>query len=87
MDKREYIKIIANDNKGITMVALITTMIIMVIISGITILTINGQNPLIKRAVETKNLVEQEEQETNNLMEKYKQDLKEYKETISNNEV
>ena len=87
MDKREYIKIIANDNKGITMVALITTMIIMVIISGITILTINGQNPLIKRAVETKNLVEQEEQETNNLMEKYKQDLKEYKETRSNNEV
>ena len=39
------------ENKGITTIALVITIIILLILAGITILTLTGENGIIKKAI------------------------------------
>ena len=55
---------IKNNNLGITLIALVVTIIVLLILSGITIGILNGDNNIIKNATEAKEL-----EERNNLEE------------------
>ena len=50
--------ILKNDNKGITLITLITTIIILLILAGISITVLTGDNGLINKAAEAKNATE-----------------------------
>ena len=45
-----------NKNKGITLIALVVTIIVLLILAGISITMLTGQNGILKRAVEAKDL-------------------------------
>ena len=47
-----------NKNRGITLVALVVTIIVLLILAGISISMLTGQNGIIKRAAEAKNQTE-----------------------------
>ena len=41
-------------NKGITSVALVITIIVLLILSGVTIVSLSGDNGILKRSIESK---------------------------------
>ena len=47
-------KVNANKNKGITLIALVITIIVLLILAGVTIASLNGDNSILTRAVEGK---------------------------------
>lgn len=59
-DFREIIKI-RNERKGITLIALVVTIIVLLIIAGISVITLTGENGIITRASSAKRLTEEAE--------------------------
>ena len=45
-------------NKGVTLIALVITIIVLLILAGVSISTLTGQNGILKRAIEAKNTTE-----------------------------
>lgn len=52
------IKLKSKRNKGITLIALVITIIILLILSAVTISTLTGENGLFKRAIQAKKQTE-----------------------------
>lgn len=70
------------NNKGITLIALVITIIVLLILAGVTIVTLTGENGLIAKATEAKSKTEevskQEQGLVNNMMELYKVNIGDY---------
>ena len=45
--KKEYVK---NTNKGITLIALVITIIVLLILAGVTIASITGENGILRKS-------------------------------------
>ena len=48
--KRKYIKIVKEETKGITLIALVVTIVILIILAGISIGVLTGENGLLEKA-------------------------------------
>ena len=59
MERRKTIKKITKEQNGITLVALVITIVILIILAVISITAVFGENGLIKRAQEAKNMTEE----------------------------
>lgn len=59
------------EQKGITLVALVITIIILLILAGISIATLSGDNGLFKRAKEAKNAQENAQEQENKALNSY----------------
>ena len=57
------LKDIFKKNKGITLIALIVTIIVLLILAGISISMLTGQNGILKRAAEAKEKTKQSQAE------------------------
>ena len=51
-------------NSGITLVALVVTIVVLLILAGVTITMLFGENGIIKKAQEAKEATERDQQET-----------------------
>ena len=78
-----------NENKGITLIALVVTIIVLLILAGISVSMLTGQNGILNRASEAKEktaAAQKEENETLNdyekIMDKYTSNLPSTKETM-----
>lgn len=59
------------EQKGITLVALVITIIILLILAGIAIASLTGDNGLFKRANEAKNKTLNAQRDENNILQNY----------------
>ena len=64
------------EEKGITLVALVVTLVILLILAGITIATLFGDNGVIKKAQKAKDETEQEEKDETAYINKVEKDIK-----------
>ena len=67
-----------NNKKGITLIALVITIVVLLILAGITIATLTGDNGIITRANQAKTETEQAEKEEKNDLEKQADFINEY---------
>ena len=65
-------------NKGITLIALVVTIIVLLILAGISISMLTGQNGILTRAAESKVETEEAEKQENERMQDYEDTIKEY---------
>ena len=65
-------------NKGITLIALVVTIIVLLILAGISISMLTGQNGVLTRAAETKTKTEDAEKQENARMQGYEDAVREY---------
>lgn len=65
-------------NKGITLIALVITIVVLLILAGVTIATLTGDNGLLKRAQDAKNKTEQAQKDEQNILNNYEDKLNEY---------
>ena len=65
-------------NQGITLIALVITVIVLLILAGITIATLTGNNGILTRAQEAKNKTEQAQEEEQNILNSYEDKINEY---------
>ena len=61
---KESIKYMQNNKRGITLVALVVTIVVLLILAGVTITMLFGENGIIKKAQEAKEATERDQQET-----------------------
>ena len=54
MKIQDRIKVKAKNNKGITLIALVITIIVLLILAGVTIAALSGDNGILRRATEAK---------------------------------
>ena len=47
------------DNKGITLIALVITIIVLLLLAGVTIASVTGENGILNKAVETRNIMQE----------------------------
>lgn len=59
MKSKNLIKKVKNTNKGITLIALVITIIVLLILAGVTIATLTGDNGILTRANEAKEVTEE----------------------------
>ena len=64
--------------KGITLIALVITIIVLLILAGVTIATLTGDNGILTRATEAKNKTEQAQKDEENILNSYEDKLNEY---------
>ena len=64
-------------NKGITLVALVVTIVVLLILAGISITALFGDNGLIKRAQELKNTVNEAQKNDISVIEEFHSYIKE----------
>ena len=74
----ENMKNIVKKQTGITLIALVVTMIVLLILAGITIATLTGNNGILTRAQEAKNKTEQTQKEEQNILNSYEDKINEY---------
>ena len=65
-------------NQGITLIALVITVIVLLILAGVTIATLTGDNGLRTRAQEAKNKTEQAQKEEEDILSSYEDKINEY---------
>ena len=65
-------------NQGITLIALVITVIVLLILAGITIATLTENNGILTRAQEAKNKTEQTQKEEQNILNSYEDQINEY---------
>lgn len=65
-------------NQGITLIALVITVIVLLILAGVTIATLTGDNGILTRAQEAKNKTEQAQKEEQNILNSYEDKINEY---------
>ena len=66
------------ENKGITLMALVITIIVLLILVGVTIVAISGENGIIQRAVEAREETEKAEKIEQNTLNSYEDTINEY---------
>lgn len=64
--------------KGITLVALVITIIVLLILAGVTIATLTGDNGILTRTQEAKEKTEQAQKEEQNILDSYEDKINEY---------
>lgn len=64
--------------KGITLVALVITIIVLLILAGVTLATLTGENGILTRAQEAKNETEKAQKEEENILNDYEDKINEY---------
>ena len=64
-------KIECKRNKGITLIALVVTIIVLLILAGVSINMLTGQNGILNRASEAKEKTEKSQKEENKKMQGY----------------
>lgn len=67
---------ILKNNKGITIVALVVTVIILMILSAITISQIADDNGIIRKAFEAKDVQEQDQKREEDIMNEIRQEVR-----------
>ncbi len=67
-----------NKNKGITLIALVVTIIVLLILAGISISMLTGQNGILTRAAESKVKTEEAEKQENERMQDYEDTISLY---------
>ena len=67
-----------NKNKGITLIALVVTIIVLLILAGITINMLTSDNGIIKKALEAKQETEAAQEEENRILKEYEDLMKKY---------
>ena len=65
-------------NKGITLIALVVTIIVLLILAGISIVMLTGQNGILNRAVEAKEKTEVAQEEENEKLQGYEDTINQY---------
>ena len=65
-------------NKGVTLIALVVTIIVLLILAGVTIATLTGDNGILTRAQEAKNKTEQAQKDEENVLNSYEDKINEY---------
>ena len=63
MKIKDRIKMKTKSNKGITLIALVITIIVLLILAGVTIAALSGDNGILKRAAEAKEQTNQKNDE------------------------
>ena len=69
---------IAKENKGITLIALVVTIIVLLILAGVSITMITGQNGILNRAKEAKENTELAQSEEDEKMQGYENSIEKY---------
>ncbi len=69
---------VRKNERGITLIALVISIIILLILAGITILAISGENGIIQRAVEAREETEKAEKIEQNTLNSYEDTINEY---------
>ena len=64
--------------KGITLIALIVTIIVLLILAGVSIATLTGDNGILTRAQDAKNKTEQAQKDEENILSSYEDKINEY---------
>ena len=65
-------------NQGITLIALVITVIVLLILAGVMIATLIGNNGILARAQEAKNKTEEAQKEEENILYSYEDKINEY---------
>jgi type II secretory pathway pseudopilin PulG len=60
-----------NEQKGITLIALVITIIILLILAGISVAMLTGENGILKKAQLAKELTDQKQEEENDILKQY----------------
>ena len=67
-----------NSNNGITLIALVITIIVLLILAGVAIATLTGENGILTRAQDAKNKTEQSQKDEENILNSYEDKINEY---------
>ncbi len=73
-------------NKGITLIALVVTIIVLLILAGISITMLTGQNGILNRAKEAKEKTEEAQKDENEQLKEYESILNKYASNLPSNE-
>ena len=65
-------------NQGITLIALVVTVIVLLILAGVSIATLTGDNGILTRAQDAKNKTEQAQKDEENILNSYEDKINEY---------
>ena len=65
-------------SKGITLIALVITVIVLLILAGVSIATLTGDNGILTRAQEAKNKTEEAQKDEENILSSYEDKINEY---------
>ena len=66
------------NSKGITLIALVVTIIVLLILAGISIMMLIGENSILQRASEAKEQTEAAQKEEQNTLNSYEDKINEY---------
>ena len=78
MKIQDRIKVKAKSNKGITLIALVITIIVLLILAGVTIAALSGDNGILRRATEAKEQTNQKNDEETEKIEGYESTIDQY---------
>ena len=78
MKIQDRIKVKAKNNKGITLIALVITIIVLLILAGVTIAALSGDNGILKRATEAKEQTNQKNDEETEKIGGYESTIDQY---------
>ena len=78
MKIQHRIKVKAKNNKGITLIALVITIIVLLILAGVTIAALSGDNGILKRATEAKEQTNQKNDEETEKIGGYESTIDQY---------
>ena len=85
MNKKSTLRSVANDylthpkgNKGITLIALVITIIVLLILAGVTIAALSGDNGILRRATEAKEQTNQKNDEETEKIGGYESTIDQY---------
>lgn len=68
----------AKEKKGITLIALVITIIVLLILAGVTIAAISGDNGILQNAARAKEETEQAQEDEENILNSYEDQINEY---------
>src|SRR5699024_6629716 len=69
---------VAKEKNGITLIALVITIIVLLILAGVSIATLTGDNGILTRAQEAKNKTEEAQKDEENIVSSYEDKINEY---------
>ena len=78
MKIQDRIKVKAKNNKGITLIALVITIIVLLILAGVTIASLSGDNGILRRATEAKEQTNQKNDEETEKIGGYESTIDQY---------
>ena len=78
MKIKDRIKMKTKSNKGITLIALVITIIVLLILAGVTIAALSGDNGILKRAAEAKEQTNQKNDEETEKLSGYESTIEQY---------